>query len=276
MRAARWPPSSSPARAAAAAWAIRRTLTADAGEGSTIGWASAISGDGRRAVMGAPDADGYNGAVYVYDKTGHGWTQPTVLSVPGTRYQEIGFSVAISKDGQTIVAGAPSQNGGRAYVFTLAGTGGWQLSATLTVPGLRVDDLGASVSIAGDGATIAVADQFRATLRGSVFVYSKDGNGWSDPTEIIGTESAPDERFGSSVSLSADGSELAVGAMGAASYKGAVYTFGRQDGMWTETAKLTCPNGQPHERFGGSVALSGNGRVLVADAPYHGNGLAYA
>ncbi|MER7692809.1 hypothetical protein [Streptomyces sp. NPDC097610] len=75
------------------------TLTADAPEGTTIGYSSALSADGSRVVMGAPVADGYNGAAYVYARTRNGWTKPAVLKVPGTQYQEIGFSVAISGDG---------------------------------------------------------------------------------------------------------------------------------------------------------------------------------
>ncbi|GAA3841103.1 hypothetical protein GCM10022403_086680 [Streptomyces coacervatus] len=252
------------------------TLSADAPEGSTIGWSTALSADGRRAVMGAPTVNGLNGAVYVYDRTHTGWAQPTVLNVPGTRYQELGFSVAISDDGRTIVTGAPFQQGGRAYVFALTRTDGWQLSATLTVPGLTVDDFGGSVSISGDGTTIAIADQFDEARRGSVFVSAKADGGWSDPTQIVGTDSAPNDLFGSAISLSADGSRLAVGAKGRSKYNGAVYTFDRDGGAWSQTAELTRADGVPAERFGNGVALAGDGRVLIASAPYHGNGLAYA
>ena len=67
------------------------------------------------------------------------------------------------------------------------------------------------------------------------------------------------EEFGTSVAYSAD--TAAVGApledsMGTAT--GAVYVFVREDGVWTQQAKLSAPTPRPDDRFGTSVALDGD------------------
>lgn len=75
--------------------------------------------------------------------------------------------------------------------------------------------------------------------------------------------------FGESVALSADGAVAVVGAdQGHPSDEepGAAYIFERTDGAWHETATLTDEDGEPGDDFGGSVAVSADGRTVLVGA----------
>ncbi len=87
--------------------------------------------------------------------------------------------------------------------------------------------------------------------------------------------------FGTSVALSADGSTMAVGAVGedsaatgvdgdetdtTAGDSGAVYIFTNTNGSWSQTAYIKASNTGGGDEFGFSVALSEDGSVLAVGA----------
>lgn len=255
---------------------FRAALTTDDPTTQTLGYSTALSADGNRAVTGAPAAGGYNGAVYVYDyaKAAKSWGNPTALTVPGLRYGELGFSVAISADGNTIVAAAPFQSGKHIFVFTHSATG-WTQTAALDAPG-DTGAVGEQVAVSGDGNTIVAGSPFYNTLRGAVYTFTNSDSGWSAPTRLVATDGQPFDIFGYSLALSSDGSTLAVGAKGYSKSQGAVYTFSRQDSGWVQTVKLIGDDGAAGNGFGWSVALSGDGQTLITASPYRGTGVGYA
>lgn len=252
------------------------TLTANAGTGSTIGYSTALSADGSTAVLGAPDAEGVNGAVYVFHKSGGTWQQDAELTQTDLPYVEIGFSVSVSDDGRTIAAGAINGTGGRVYVFTRQDTA-WTQTAEFAPPAGSpyTHQIGYAVSVSGDGSTIATGDFASDSDQGSVLVYDKTADSWSSGTALRASDGAAGDFLGyqSSVSLSRDGSAIAVGALDKGN--GAVYTFARQDGAWTQDGELTAPDGTGDDRFGASVALAGTGDTVAVGAPDHGTGVAY-
>lgn len=90
----------------------------------------------------------------------------------------------------------------------------------------------------------------------------------------------PDDYFGTSVTLSADGSTLAVGAPGESSRgvgagqgnndepnAGVVYVFRFNGVEWQQQAYIKGSNTLAGDRFGWSVSLSGDGNRLVIGAP---------
>ena len=98
----------------------------------------------------------------------------------------------------------------------------------------------------------------------------------------VGGINAGDE-FGNSVALSADGSTLAVGAVGdessatgingnqadnGARLSGAVYVFTRSGTSWSQQAYVKASNTNANDTFGWSVALSADGSTLAVGAYY--------
>ncbi|MGH8614669.1 MAG: hypothetical protein ACREYF_22240, partial [Gammaproteobacteria bacterium] len=75
-------------------------------------------------------------------------------------------------------------------------------------------------------------------------------------------------RFGASVSITADGQRLLVGAPGAADVS-AAYVFRKSGGIWALRQTLT-PSDSPQVGFGSSVAISsklGNAALVGSPAP---------
>ena len=113
-----------------------------------FGFATAISGDGTRVVVGAPfnsQNSTLNGVVRVLEESGGTWTQ-IGSDIYGTfNFGELGRSVDISSDGTRIAIGLPGaivpstfQNSGIVQVFEENG-GVW------TQVGGNIDGAGTSV-----------------------------------------------------------------------------------------------------------------------------------
>lgn len=156
------------------------------------------------------------------------------------------------------------------------------------------DQFGRTLAFSGDGATLAVStlddssaigidgdqDDNSAAESGSVYVFQFEGFAWSLAAYIKASNTDSGDRFGESIALSADGTTLAVGALddsnaigingdqsdNSAGDSGAVYVF-RFDGTeWSQEAYLKASNAEAGDLFGSAVALSGDGRTLVAGA----------
>jgi len=132
----------------------------------------AASGAGTTpGVAGTATAD--SGAVHVYSRGGSTWTRQAYLkSASNDAGYTFGSSVALSEDGSTLAAGAPSDGDGAvgidtpqgrtrpdtgsATVFSRSGTT-WTLRNYLKAPNAgNGDRFGAAVALSGDGAILAV------------------------------------------------------------------------------------------------------------------------
>jgi hypothetical protein len=129
------------------------------------------------------------------------------------------------------------------------------------------DEFGDSVAISGDGSTVVAGAPAHASSAGAAYVFTEPVNGWQSTTtqtaELTASDSAPNDEFGDSVAISADGGAVVAGAPGHMSSAGAAYVFTEPTGGWqstsTQTAELRASSGQTG--LGGSVALSADGRV---------------
>ena len=144
--------------------------------------------------------------------------------------------MAISGDGNTVIAGAPLEdtggsNAGAAYIFTRSGST-WTEQAKIQSSDVEVDDeFGASVSISADGNTVIVgADQedTGATDAGAAYIFTRSGSTWSQQAKIQASDLEASDKLGVSVSISSDGNTVIVGANGedtGGSGAGAAYIF---------------------------------------------------
>ena len=104
-------------------WCLVNDQALLSGEGYSV----AISSDGSYAVVGAHCKTGtagrYQGAAYVFLRTGTTWTQQAkLLASDPAAYDQFGYSVSISADGSYAVVGARIKTGtagnqGAAYIF---------------------------------------------------------------------------------------------------------------------------------------------------------------
>lgn len=243
---------------------LAELIATDAWTGDDFGWSVAISGS--TAVVGAPYANSYTGAAYVFTDVAGTWTQQAELTagdaVSGAQF---GRSVAIS--GTTIVIGAPdSYYGiGSAYVFTeTAGAwseqdelAGWNMGAMSNVKfGYSVETTGTTVMVGADG---------YAGQMGSVFVFTGSGGNWTDQQQLTASDGGPSDMFG--WSLAESGSTLLVSAVKANNDTGAVYVFTDEAGTWSQEAELTASDAAANNYFGDKAAIEGS-RIVVG-APGH-------
>ena len=156
-----------------------------------------------------------------------------------------GDALAMSGDGGTLAIGAPLEDGSATGAIAAAQAGG--------------------------------ADDNDAADAGAVYIFGKDSAGdWNAQAYIKAPNTDSLDRFGASVSLSADGNTLAVGAPGEQSQSatdrgdnvgsgvGAVYIYTRVDGVWIDTVAYIKPtNLVDGHAFGTRLALDDGGDDLV-------------
>jgi hypothetical protein len=104
---------------------------------------------------------------------------------------------------------------------------------------------------------------------GAVYVFVRGSGGtWSQQAKL--TVSGLNVRAGLGSSVALSGNTIIAGTPAATSgtvSKGAAFVFTRSGTTWTQQAKLVASNGASGDRFGTSVAISGD-RAIVG-APYH-------
>jgi hypothetical protein len=255
-------------------WSEQAKLIAgDGAGGDQFGRSVALSGD--TAVVGAETDDiGANasqGSAYVFTRSGTVWSQQAKLTAgDGAGGDQFGISVAVS--GDTSVVGAlgddigANTGQGSAYVFTRSGTT-WSQEAKLTAgDGAASDGFGWSVALSGDTAVVgAFLDDIGVNIeQGSAYVFTRNGTTWSQEAKLTAGDGAAGDQFGYSVALSGD--TALVGAfgddIGANASQGSAYVFTRSGTTWSQQAKLTAGDGAASDRFGSSVAVSGDTAVV--------------
>ena len=158
------------------------------------------------------------------------------------------------------------------------------------------DNFGESISLSDDGTTLAVgafsenssasgingsqSDNSSADS-GAVYVYVRSNGAWLQQAYIKASNTDAGDFFGRTVSLSADGNTMAVGATredssatgingnqndNSSAEAGAVYVFTRSDGAWAQQAYIKPSNTGAGDIFGLSVSLSADGKTLAVVA----------
>ncbi|MGF1555793.1 hypothetical protein [Paucihalobacter sp.] len=141
------------------------------------------------------------------------------------------------------------------------------------------DRSGWSVSLSDDGNRLAIGSPFNAANgagSGHVKVFQNIDNNWTQIGNNI-TGEAADDRSGSSVFLSADGTVLAIGAPrndGNGNNAGHVRVYKSILDNWTQVGNDI--DGEAASNFfGDSISLSSDGNILAVGAPLNnGNGTA--
>jgi hypothetical protein len=218
-------------------------------QGDHFGWSVAAAGD--TVVVGATSEDGSAtgvngmvdelaisaGAAYVFVRNGTTWIQQAYLKASQISVSDsFGTSVAVA--GDTVVVGAPYENGsatgvngtvdegvfdaGAAYVFVRSGTT-WSQQAYLKASQISAKDyFGVPVAIAGDMVVVGadwedgsatgvngMVDE-TATDAGAVYVFARSGTTWNQQAYLKASQVSASDFFGVSVAVS--GNTVVVGA----------------------------------------------------------------
>jgi hypothetical protein len=134
------------------------------------------------------------------------------------------------------------------------------------------EETGRSLAVSGDGTTLAIGAQRFNNAKGQVRVYKIINSIWVQIGDSInGTQN--DELLGRSVSLSKDGSILAIGSSGFSSNKGKVMIYEFIGTNWVQLGSDIV--GIDTNNFGHSVSLSDNGKIIGIGSTQDGKAQVY-
>ena len=300
--------------------------------GDWSGSSVSLSADGSIVAIGAYKNNSFTGHVRVYQRDSTKTiadTDPNSATFGPVGWNRLGHdidgeaggdysgeSVSLSADGLTVAIGARQNNSGtghvrvyqREYTKTTADT--VESSATFGPVGWNRlghdidgeaggDYSGQSVSLSADGLTVAIGAYGNNSQTGHVRVYQYDSTkttadtfgpvGWNQLGHDIDGEASSD-RSGYSVSLSADGSIVAIGAQGNNSYTGHVrvyqYDSTKTNPVTDQSLNTFGPVGwnrlghdidgeNSGDWSGISVSLSADGLTVAIGAAYNNSYIGY-
>jgi hypothetical protein len=256
-------------------WVPEQELTSSTGL-SDDWFGSSVSVDGDVIVVGAfrddVTSNANQGSATVFRWNGATWVEEVKLTAPaGIANGLFGFSVCV--DGDVIVVGTylddidGNTGEGSASVFRWNGAS-WAHEQKLTaLLGASGDNFGWSVAVAGNTIVVgAVRDNIGGDVNaGSAKVYNWNGAMWIETQELLSSNGAAFDEFGSSVSI--DGDAIVVGAAlddiaGPGTGEGSATVFRFTGATWVEEEELIASDGSTLDKYGAGVCVS-QGRVVI-------------
>ena len=244
-----------------------------------------LSSDGTRVAISAPLNDGngnMSGHVRVYEWSGDAWTQ-LGDDIDGDPSSRSGNSLSLSSDGTIVAIGAEAAYSDEGYtgqvrVYEWSGDAWTQLGDDINGE-TGGDTSGDSVSLSSNGTRIAIGAKSNGDnghLAGHVRVYEWDNDTWTQ----LGQDIDGEKRYhfsGASVSLSSDGTRVAIGAPGFNGFytSGEVRIFDLINNTWIQTGQVI--DGEAvDDGSGRSVSLSSDGTIVAIGASGNDGGGSYS
>lgn len=249
-------------------------------EEDALGNGVSLSDDGTRLAIGAPGLEKYNakGKAYVYEYVSGVWSQLGQTLRGESTYDEFGYSISLSGDGNHLAVGAPKNDGsgtnsGHVRVFEyITSSDSWVEMGTDIDGEAANDNFGESVSLSKDGLTVAIGGDNNNGNNGHVEVYRFESVDWFQSGLDIDSED-PEDFFGRSVSLSADGLRVAAGgpyndATGVRAGHARIFDAPVLNFFWEQVGG-DIDGENPEDLSGDSVSLSADGTRVAIGSPYN-------
>jgi choice-of-anchor B domain-containing protein len=246
--------------------------------------AAVLVGDGE-IFAGEPANSFRPGVVHIYRKTGTTWRQATLISA-ATPVVGDQFGASFAIDGTTLLVGTGT--GESIHVLNRTGTA-WRHASTI-VPSSVGDEsarFGLAMVAADDWLFVGKAPVSSArgpapsdarSRTGAVYLFRRTTSGeYKFQRELTPPPNlpAPGESFGSSIAIS--GSTALIGANGYANGTGIVYEFVFDSiAGWESRRTIGTIGLRSGDRFGTSIAITGDRAIISAPGDAGGMGGAYA
>src|SRR5437764_4395306 len=139
--------------------------------------------DGSTAIVGAPTRSVVRGAAYVYARKGSEWVLQQELRAPGESEASLfGASIALSRDGNTALIGAPESGEyrGAAWIFKRSGET-WTPASTPLVGGAEESEkgqFGTSVALSAEATVALVGAGTDNERAGAAWAFEGSGEAW--------------------------------------------------------------------------------------------------
>jgi hypothetical protein len=219
--------------------------------------------------------------VRIYDWNGSAWTQAGADIDGEAESDKSGHSVSLSSSGSRVAIGATGNDGtasnaGHVRIYDWDGSNWNKVGADIDGEA-ESDSSGGSVSLSSSGSRVAIGARFNdgtgglARDAGQVRIYDWDGSNWNKVGDDIYGEAAYDYS-GESVSLSSDGSRVAIGATGnddSGTSAGHVRIYDWDGSGWSQVG-IDIDGEAAVDSSGGSVSLSSSGSRVAIGALANG------
>jgi len=255
-----------------------------------FGVGCSLSGDGNRLAVGSMDGNNNIGAVYVYVRNGSTWSLEQKISSPYSPASNwFGFSTALDDTGTRMMVGVPYgkvnsggyNTGGNVLVYLRTGST-WALEATLQVTnfgGLETFNqaLGWCVACDSDatriiaGSPLAYIDSSNSV--GGFYIFKRTGTSWAVEKQKFSDTAQANSQFGNAVTISPDGSRVAVGCPRYGTDHGSVCIYVRSGTSWAQEGS-TIIGSTANTAIGTSVRIDSTGTRLIIGGPYYPTGSA--
>ena len=246
--------------------------------GDNFGYSIASNKEGTRIIVGAPRKDisakADAGGVKVYEWSNNSWTQLGAELQGADPDDNVGFAVAMTRDGRRIaysrgknIGAANSSDKGSVFVYDWNGSS-WNIVGASMNGSTNGDQFGYSIAFNEDGSKIVVGapkNDNGGSDAGQVRTFEWNGTVWMPSGSDINGPSAT-SGFGEALDLSKDGNTLVVGAWGH-NNRGRVVAYKWTSGNWA--TNQTWNGAATTERFGSAVALDEDGNRLVIASQGH-------
>ncbi|MEL6612727.1 MAG: T9SS type A sorting domain-containing protein [Bacteroidota bacterium] len=237
--------------------------------GDFYGRASALSGDGSVALVGAENKTNFQGAAFVYVNEGGTWRFQAELQAPTPTVADyFGAAVALTRDGTLAFVTSRSFITPAVHVFERTGDAWTLLTSILPTSATVQDQFGGTLAVNAEGSVVlvgAILADAAVTDGGAAYVFTRSGDSWAETAVLTASDAAQLAFFGWSVALSGDGAYALVGN-GFSDDGGAAYVFARSGDAWTEQSRFTSAEIDVTPQFGQSVALDGDGNTALVGA----------
>ncbi len=250
----------------AAGWVQQAYIKAsDSARDLIFGIRLALSDDGNTMAVQAL------GKIYLFERLNDEWTETTILNTSGN------ISISLSGDGNSLAVASRSNR--NIELFERSGNS-WQQQSTAIIASdletLTESHVNIVPSLSQDGNTLAIGASSYA-----VFLLERTDNSWSTKATLRASNADVSDRFGSAISLSANGKSVVVGAKHESSFasgvngfeldntksrSGAAYIFVNNNGNWEQQAYLKAGVSDAIDEFGGAVSISANGDIVAIGA----------
>lgn len=187
--------------------------------------------------------------------------------------QHFGRAIALSDNGSFLIVGAPQEccgesgrySEGFAYAVTCADAA-CSSPALLGSGGSTGTYFGDTVALSGDGSFVAIGSYGRGRVGSVQTAACTPAAGLCGPLSFFQPPDGQDfDQFGEALVLDGDGSLLFVGAPGRSSQAGVAYVLAcsHDTGACGPDYTLVAADGQPNDRFGGCIGVSGDEALAV-------------
>ena len=244
----------------------------------------AISGNGSTIVVSSYFASSGKGAAWVYTKSNDQWVEQAKLTANNYAGSQsyLGYSVAVSQDGNSVLLGAPIDNNfvGAAWTFQRTGSSWVQCDKLVGTDYTGASAQGQSVALSSTGSTALVGATYNNNYpnlgpKGASWIFEGFASQWTETAgPLVGSESIGDSYQGEAVALSGDGRLAAVGGFFDDTAHGATWLFIKEDefpsknqsfGGWQQWGSKLVATGAASAapRQGERLALSRDGSTLL-------------